>query len=82
MCEIETNEKATSKSKRSHLHYRQYSSELHASMARYSDLHRLQAASSHFTQFHVLWLPTSLIFLKGYLISYERLSSLFLGDCL
>ena len=44
MCET-----AANKSKRIRLQYRQYSSEMCASMARYADLHRLQAASRHFS---------------------------------
>ena len=43
MCET-----ATNKSKRIRLQYRQYGSELRASMARYTDLVGLQAASRHF----------------------------------
>ena len=44
MCET-----AANKSKRIRLQYQQYGSELRASMARYPDLHVLQAASQHFS---------------------------------
>ena len=40
---------AANKSKRICLQYRQYGSQLRASMARYSDLYGLQAASRHFS---------------------------------
>ena len=44
MCET-----AANKSKRIRLQYQQYDSELRASIARYADLHGLQAASRHFS---------------------------------